>query len=82
MIITSKYKDPLENFVCHGMKTSGSYNYVLLIDETGQTLIERIKTDNTEILFTRKADATDITAYWAADFTAYSYTYLHLVTVS
>jgi hypothetical protein len=81
-MIESKYTDPLENFICHGTKTIGNYLYVLLIDETGQTLIQQVANDQSTILFVRKPNASNIESYWNADITTYSYTYLYLINPS
>ena len=73
-MILSKYGNPLQNFVTHGAKTIWDYQYVLLIDETGQTLIEQIASDNSTILFNLMATpdtdqknliAQAITTFWA-----------------
>lgn len=57
-MIKSKYLDALSNFVAHGIKTVGDYDYVLLVDQTGQTIIQRIYTDSTEILYCKMPDTT------------------------
>lgn len=54
-MITSKYSNPLDSFVSHGVKVD-TYTYVLLVDETGQALIQRIDSDTTHIKFARMAD--------------------------
>ena len=63
-MLRSKYSSPLDNFVCHGTKDVGGYTYVLLIDLTGLTISQRIKDDDSEVLFALKADAESITDFW------------------
>ena len=76
-MIQSKYKNPLPNFVGHGVKTAGNYSYFLLIDMTGQALIQRIKSDSSEILFYKKPVDTSIADFWA-DPSAYDDSYAYL----
>lgn len=86
-MIRSKYGNPLENFIVHGSKTiSGdSHTYILLVDETGQALIEKFSSDSSTILFTEMVNpnssqnnviAEAITTFWNGDISAYSYVYL------
>ena len=63
-MLRSKYSSPLDNFVCHGTKDVGGYTYVLLIDLIGLTISQRIKDDDSEVLFAQKADAESISAFW------------------
>ena len=76
-MINSGYVNPIKNFQSSGIKTVGSYEYVLLIDLAGQVLILRRKDDDTEIKFTKKTTGT-IEAFWA-DPTAHSYVWIHEV---
>lgn len=84
-MITSKYSDPLNNFVNHGVKTVSAFDYILLIDQTGQTLIERVASDGTSIMFAKMPVpastsypdiATAISSYWSASIENYTYAYL------
>lgn len=49
-MLKTKYANPLEGFVCHGVITD-SFTYVLLVDMTGQALIRRITSDQTQMLY-------------------------------
>ena len=69
-MIQSKYKNPLPEFITHGVKISGGYTYVLKIDMVGQTIIQR------EILFTRKPASTTIADFWL-DPTLHNYVYFY-----
>ena len=53
------------SFTNHGVEIDASYTYVLLVDFSGQALIKRVKSDNTEIRFALKADGTDVDTFWA-----------------
>lgn len=75
-MIQSKYKNPLPEFITHGVKISGGYTYVLKIDMVGQTIIQRVISDNTEILFTRKPASTTIADFWL-DPTLHKYVYFY-----
>jgi len=75
-MLSSKYANPIDNFQCHGVVTAGGYSYNLLIDLEGQVIIQRIKTDNTEILFAKKPAATTISSFWANRAT-HTYHYIH-----
>ena len=82
-MLKSEYANPLDCFIPHGIKLIGSYKYVLLIDQKGQTIIERIASDSSTIMFTEMTTpvtpqtvADVITAFWAADVTTYAYVYL------
>ena len=79
-MIQSKYKNPVPEFVDHGVKESGGYTYVLKIDLIGQTIIQRVKSDNTEILFAAKSSATTIASFWS-DPTIHNYTYFHALSI-
>jgi hypothetical protein len=50
-MIISKSDSPLDAFTCHGIKTISGASYLLLVDETGNTLIQYVSSDNTTILF-------------------------------
>ena len=84
-MLKSKYGDPLENFDFHGYKTIGGYSYVLLVDETGQTLIQRTSADSSTVMYTlmdvppsdqKNVIAQAITTFWAGSIASYSYVYL------
>lgn len=77
-MLTSRYKNPIPNFQAHGVKTVGLYQYILLIDLQGSVLIERVKTDNSEILFVKMPEGTDIATYWASADT-YTYKYMNQI---
>jgi hypothetical protein len=73
-MVNSKYNNPLECFTVHGEKTIGDYSYVLLVDETGQALIEQVASDNSTIMFKEMPNpdtdqksviASAITTFWA-----------------
>lgn len=78
MVVKAKYKNPLPEFISHGVKILGNYTYVLKIDLTGQTIIQRINSDQSEILFTKKTDETNISDFWI-DPTVHSYKYFYLI---
>ena len=63
-MIAPKSVDVTKGFIVSGVKEQGSYLYVLLIDLSGQTLIKRVKTDNSEIKFAQKTSGT-INNFWA-----------------
>ena len=77
-ILKSKYKNPLPEFVTHGAIEAGSYLYILLINMEGKALIRRVKTDNSEILFTLKEDSESIADFWAGR-VGKAYVYLYEV---
>ena len=77
-MLRSKYSSPLDNFVCHGTKDVGGYTYVLLIDLVGLTISQRIKDDDSEVLFAQKADTESISDFWA-NVTAKTYKYFYLL---
>lgn len=73
-MLKSNSINPLDNFVTHGIKRIDAFTYVLLIDEAGQTLIQRIASDNSTILFnlmpapeseSKDSIAGAITQFWA-----------------
>lgn len=73
-MLKCKYDNPLSNFICHGTKVISGFTYILLVDETGQTLIEQIASDNSTILFNqmppvnsdqKNVIASSITEFWA-----------------
>lgn len=73
-MLESKYTDPLEAFVVHGIKTVTSYDYVLLVDKSGKAVIKRIASDSSDIKFTAMHSssivfdniATDIDSFWVS----------------
>lgn len=86
-MLKSKYANPLANFVTHGVQSPSSDNhtYVLLVDETGQAVIQQISTDQKTIMFCempnpgsdqQNAIAAAISAFWMADVTTYTYVYM------
>ena len=72
-----KTVDITKNFITSGVKEVGEYLYVLLIDLAGQTIIKRVKDDNTEIKFTEKTVGT-IEDFWS-DPTVHTYKWIHEV---
>ena len=77
----TKFNSPIHELINHGFKTAGSYSYILLIDVTGTlVLIERVKSDNSEILFYKKPANVGIADFFS-DPTVYdaNYTYFHLL---
>lgn len=77
-MLKTKYNNPLEGFVVHGVKEIGSYTYVLLVDMTGQTIIKRVATDNSTIMFALKEEGVTIPVFWAGA-TSHEYKYLYQV---
>ena len=84
-MIKSEATSPLDTFVAHGVKTIDAYMYILLVDQKGQALIERVALDQSTIKFaampvsvhTHYTDiALDIDAFWASP-TSYTYSYLY-----
>ena len=74
-MLNSKYVNQEKNYITHGVKEIGDYTYVLLIDMAGVSLIKRVKSDNTEILFTKK-ESGSIATFWS-DPTIHSYNYFY-----
>ena len=68
--------DVTKGFITSGTKEVGDYLYVLLIDMIGQTLIKRVKSDNSEIRFTKMPDETVIETFWA-DPTLHTYVWIY-----
>lgn len=66
MATSSKNKNPLPEYVVHGVVESGGYTYVLLVNNTGESIIQRILADNTEIKYAKKDSTTTIDIFWAA----------------
>ncbi len=77
-MLRSKYSSPLDNFVCHGTKDTGGYTYVLLIDLVGLTISQRIKNDDSEVLFALKAENESIADFWTG-VTGKTYKYFYLL---
>lgn len=87
-MLKSKYNNPLEPFVFHGIKQGQSgdnHQYLLLIDEAGQTLIEQIASDSSTVLFCEMPNPETsqenliteaINIFWNGDIGSYSYVYL------
>jgi len=72
-----KTTDITKNFIISGVKDIGDYTYVLQIDLAGQTIIKRIKTDNSEIKFAQRTEGT-IENFWL-DPTVHTYKWIHEV---
>jgi hypothetical protein len=51
----SKTQSPIDECVVHGVKTVGDYDYYLLVDSDGSAYIERVKSDDSTILFCKMA---------------------------
>ena len=65
-----------EAFAIHGVVETVDYIYVLLIDFGANTIIKRVKQDNTEIRFALKDDETSIEDFWAnRELETYRYIY-------
>ena len=77
-MIEAKYLNPIKNFQSSGVKTVGDYTYVLLISLDGQVLIERVKSDNSEIKFAKKPSATSIETFWE-DPTVHTYDWINKI---
>jgi hypothetical protein len=86
-MLKSKYANPLQNFVCHGVQnpSGDNHSYVLLVDESGQAVIQQISSDQKTIMFCemtapvsvqQNVIAAAITAFWTADVTSYTYVYM------
>lgn len=84
-MLKSKYANPLDSFVSHGVKTeSAGDQYVLLVDETGQAVIEFISANTNTIKFAEMPNpgsdqanviAAAIDTFWL-DPTSKTYVYL------
>lgn len=77
--------NPLNEFIVHGVKTVGSYDYILMVDEEGQTVIMRVAADQSTIKYCVMPKATGtfsemgtvIDAFWVSpDDVAKVYKYL------
>ncbi len=77
-MIEPKTVDVTKGFITSGVKEIGSYTYVLLIDLSGQTLIKRVKTDQSEIKFVEKTTGT-IEDFWADPVTSKTYVWIHQI---
>ena len=69
--------DVTKGFITSGVKEIGDYMYVLQIDLAGQTIIKRIKSDNSEIKFVEKTSGS-IDDFWS-DPTLHTYKWIHEV---
>lgn len=86
-MIKSDVSNPLDGFMCHGIKTVSSYDYYLMIDNDGHTVIMRATSDNSEFRFCELKKeistesfttiASEIDAFWVAPET-HNYTYMFL----
>jgi hypothetical protein len=75
-MVASKSQNPMDEFICHGIKTVGSYDYFLMVDATGKCYIERVAADDSTYRYNKMSElpistsfaniATAIDAYWAA----------------
>ncbi|HED05271.1 MAG TPA: hypothetical protein ENI61_01145 [Ignavibacteria bacterium] len=77
MKLTSRYKNPLPEFVDHGVKEIGNYIYILKIDLSGQAIIKRAQPDGQDISFTRHTTGT-LPDFWT-DPTVHVYDYIHKI---
>lgn len=68
-MLKSKYNSPLDTFAVHGIKVISGANYLLLVDETGNTMIQYISSDNTTILFNLMPHVADRTETSSIDIT-------------
>lgn len=75
MKLTSRYKNPLPEFVAHGVKEIGGDTYILKVDLSGTAIIQKVNSTNTEIFFTRLLSGS-IPDFWN-DPTIHVYTYIH-----
>ena len=76
-MIEPKTIDVTKGFITSGVKEIGSYIYVLMIDLSGQTIIKRVKSDNTEIKFVEMTEGS-IEDFWS-DPTVHTYKWIHEV---
>ena len=84
----SKKQNPIDSFDIAGIKSSGGYDYFLLIDATGRCFINQVKDDDSTMLFAKMTEptslstfderATAIDAFWS-DPTVHTYKYLFQV---
>ena len=76
-MLNPKTVDVTKGFVTSGVKEIGEYIYILLIDLAGQTIIKRVKSDNSEIKF-RKKSGQSIEDFWATpDGSGIVYKWIH-----
>jgi len=68
-------QNQIDDYLTHGIKVIGSYEYYLLVGPLGGCYIEQVKDDDSTILFVKMPDtagetfedvADAITAFWAA----------------
>jgi len=81
----SRKQSPIDEFIIHGIKSNGGYDYYLLIDASGRCYIEQVKDDDSTMLFAKMTEPTSadtfaeravlITNFWAA-YTGHTYQYL------
>ncbi len=76
-MLNPKTVDVTKGFITSGVKEIGSYIYVLMIDLSGQTIIKRVKSDNTEIKFVERTSGS-IDDFWL-DPTVHTYKWIHEV---
>ena len=69
--------DVTKNYTTSGIKEIGDYMYVLKIDLKGKAIIQRIKSDNTEIKF-YKIPIHELDTRWANP-DAQAYAWIHKV---
>jgi len=67
-------RSPLDNFIATDIATVGDYQYILKVafGRPRQVIIQRVKTDTSEIRFVMMPHDVDIDTYWAGK-TGYSY---------
>jgi len=75
-MLNPKYVDSTKHYVVSGVKEIGDYIYILMINMSGQTLIKRVKSDNSEIKFVVRPKEETITNFWE-DPTQHEYKYIH-----
>ncbi len=77
MALNPKTVNVTKGFITSGVKEIGDYTYVLQIDLSGQAIIKRIKSDNSEIKFVEMTEGT-IDTFWT-DPTTHEYKWIHKV---
>ena len=76
-MLNPKTVNVTKGFIVSGVKEIGDYTYVLQIDLSGQTIIKRVKSDNSEIKFVEKTEGT-IENFWT-DPTVHTYKWIYEV---
>lgn len=73
--------NPIGHYVVSGIKEVGEYLYILLVAMNGETIIKRVKTDNTTILYAKMQEevgTVNTNNFWA-DPTIHTYVYLYQI---